>query len=299
MVLVRQRRRAARRRRRRAGVVFVLPATVLFAAFFVVPLVLTVVISLNDWPLLGEHEFVGLHNFVRLASDARFLAAVRFTLLFAVLVVPLLFLVGLALALLLRRPGRGIGVLRTAVFLPVALGYASASYLWLSLLNSRVGVLNWLTVDLGLADSPTNWFDTTAKAVGVAALVTLWKFAGFPMVVFINGLNGIPAELDEAAQLDGASRLRAFWSVKLPLLRPTIAFVLTFLLVTAFLTFDQFYILTAGGPRNSTITIVHWIYTTSFVRGDLGYGAAMSLVFLALVGVVNVLQRRMLRTREG
>lgn len=287
------------RRRRRVGVVYVLPATVLFATFFVVPLALTVWIALHDWPLLGHHEFVGLHNFAALATDGRFLSAVRFTLGFALVIVPLLFGVGLLLALLLQRPGRGIGVLRTAVFLPVSLGYASASYLWLSLLNSRVGVLNWLSVDLGLVDSPVNWFDTTGKAVGVAVLVTLWKFAGFPMVAFINGLNAIPAELDEAAQLDGASRFRTFFAVKLPLLRPTVAFVLTFLLVTAFLTFDQFYILTAGGPRNSTITIVHWIYTTSFVRGDLGYGAAMSLVFLVLVGLVNVVQRRALRAREA
>ncbi len=290
--------RPGRRRRRPAGLLYVLPAVVLFAVFFAVPLLLTGWISLHDWPQLGQHRFIGVANFVRLVSDERFGSAVAFTLLFAAISVPLLFVVGMLLALLLHRPGRGVGALRTAVFLPVSLGYAAASYLWMSLLNQRVGTLNRAAVDLGVLDAPISWFDSTGKAVGVAVLVTVWKFAGFPMIAFVNGLHAIPAEVEEAAQIDGAGPVRRFVSVTLPLLRPTIGFVLTFLLVTAFLTFDQFYVLTGGGPRNSTITLVHWIYTTSFVRGDLGYGAAMSLAFLVLVAAVNIVQRRALRERE-
>lgn len=288
-----------RRRRRRTGIWFVMPALVLFAVFFAVPLGLTAWISLHDWPLLGEHRFVGLENFTALFGDRRFLEATGFTLNFALLVVPLLFVVGLLLALLLQRSGRSTGIVRTAVFLPVSLGYASASYLWLAQLNPRAGTLNRAMADLGITSGPVNWFDTTTKALVVVALVTVWKFSGFSMVAFINGLNSIPKELDEAAQLDGAGPVRTFFQIKLPMLRQTVAFVLTFLLVTAFLTFDQFYILTAGGPQNSTITLVYWIYNTSFIRNDLGMGSAMSLVFLVLLAAVNAVQLYLLRNREG
>jgi multiple sugar transport system permease protein len=183
------------------------------------------------------------------------------------------------------------------VFLPVSLGYAAASYLWLSLLNPRVGTGNQLLQDLGLVAEPVNWFDTTAKALLVVVLITVWKFAGFSMVAFINGLHSIPAELEEAAALDGAGRIRTFFAIKLPLLRQTIAFVLTFLLVTAFLTFDQFYILTTGGPQNSTITLVYRIYNTSFIKNDLGMGSAMSLLFLVLLGAITAVQLVLLRSR--
>jgi multiple sugar transport system permease protein len=279
------------------GLAYVAPALILFVLFFVFPLGYMVWISLNDWPLLGEHEFIGLENFASILGNDDFWRATGFTLNFALLVVPLLFVVGLVLALLLQSRGRGTAIVRTAVFLPVSLGYAAASYLWLSLLNPRVGTGNQLLQDLGLVAEPVNWFDTTAKALLVVVLITVWKFAGFSMVAFINGLHSIPAELEEAAALDGAGRIRTFFAIKLPLLRQTIAFVLTFLLVTAFLTFDQFYILTTGGPQNSTITLVYRIYNTSFIKNDLGMGSAMSLLFLVLLGAITAVQLVLLRSR--
>jgi multiple sugar transport system permease protein len=289
---------SARRRGRYAGVAFTLPATVLFAVFFVSPLAYMVWIALNDWPLLGDHEFVGLENFGKILQDADFWRAAGFTINFALLLVPVLFVVGLVLALILQSNGRVTAVVRTAVFLPVSLGFAAASYLWLSLLSPQVGVGNKFMQDLGLIASPVNWFDTGIKALLVVVVITVWKFAGFSMVAFINGLHAIPRELEEAAQMDGAGRMRTFFLIKLPLLRQTIAFVLTFLLVTAFLTFDQFYILTAGGPQNSTITLVYRIYNTSFIKNDLGEGSAMSLLFLAVLAVLTAIQLFLLRNRR-
>lgn len=287
-----------RLRGRLAGVLYVAPALVLFILFFAVPLAYMAWISLNDWPLLGDHEFVGFENFISILGNEDFWQAVGFTFNFALLVVPLLFVLGLILALLLQASGRGTAIVRTAVFLPVSLGYAAASYLWLSLLNPNVGTANRLLQDLGFIAGPVNWFDTTAKALGVVVLITVWKFVGFSMVAFINGLHSIPRELEEAAAIDGAGRIRTFFAIKLPLLRQTIAFVLTFLLVTAFLTFDQFFILTTGGPQNSTITLVYRIYNTSFIKNDLGEGSAMSLLFLLLLGAVTAVQLFLLRGRK-
>jgi multiple sugar transport system permease protein len=290
--------RRARARSRWAGFTFVLPALVLFVIFFVSPLVLTVWISLNNWPLLGAHSWVGFANFGEVLGDPQFWRATGFTLEFALLVVPILFVVGLVLALLLSASNVATAVIRTVIFLPVSLGFAAASYLWLSLLDPNVGTANQLLADVGIIPHRIDWFDTGLKALLVVVAITVWKFAGFSMVGFINGLNSIPKELEEAASIDGAGPIRVFFSIKLPLLRQTTAFVLTFLIVTAFLTFDQFYILTAGGPQNSTITVVYWIYNTSFIRENLGTGSAMSLIFLVMLAAVTGLQLFLLRQRK-
>jgi multiple sugar transport system permease protein len=285
-------------RSRLTGFGFVLPALILFLLFFVAPLVLTVWISLNDWPLLGEHSFVGLQNFATVLGDQQFWRATGFTLEFALFVVPLLFVVGLILALLLSGTNLATGIIRTVIFLPVSLGFAAASYLWLSLLDPNVGAANQLLADVGIIPHRIDWFDSGFKALLVIVAITVWKFAGFSMVGFINGLHSIPQELVEAASMDGAGSFRVFFSIKLPLLRQTIAFVLTFLVVTAFLSFDQFYILTAGGPQNSTITLVYWIYNTSFIQQNLGTGSAMSLLFLVLLASVTGVQLFLLRPKK-
>lgn len=259
---------------------------------------LTVWISLHDWPILGTAEFEGLRNYQRLPDNRDFIAALGFTVRFALIVVPLQFLLGLGLALLFQSPRRSVVLARTAVFLPVSLGFAAASYLWLSLLNQRVGLVDRALVDLGVLPQAIDWFIDPLVALLVVVGVTLWKTAGFSMVVLLNGLNSIPGEVEEAARIDGASSLRILRSIKLPLLRSTIAFVITFLTIGAFLTFDQFFILTAGGPRNQTITAVYRIYNTSFIRGDLGLGAAMSLAFLGVLVLITGTQMLLLRRSE-
>lgn len=282
-----------------AGFLFVLPSLLLFTVFFVFPLVFTAWISLNNWPLLGTAKFVGLRNFARLLTDEGFWASALFTLKFSLIAVPMLFVLGLLLALFLKRTSKWSAVVRTCVFVPVSLGYATASYLWLSLLNPRTGILDWALTRTGVTSEPVNWFDSASKAIMVIAFISLWKFVGFPMIAFINGLNGIPQDLEEAASIDGAGRVRTFWSIKIPLLRPTMSFALTFLLVTAFLTFDQFYVLTAGGPNNTTMTMVYRIYNSAFIQGNLGTAAAMSLVFLVIVALINSIQSFFLKSDDS
>ncbi|GHS88788.1 sugar ABC transporter permease [Actinomycetota bacterium] len=288
-------RRGPRRRARLRGLLLVAPALVLLAVIFLAPLAVSVWMSVSSWPLLGEHTFIGLANYTRLIHDPLVLRALRFTIEFAVVVTPLTFLVGLGLALLVERRRRGVGVVRTAIFAPVAIGFASASYLFLALTNTATGVFGRVLVDLGIASKPVNWLLKPGLAMTLVVLVTLWKTAGFAMVALMNGLHSIGKDIEDAARVDGAGRLRLLAQIKLPMMKDSIAFALTFTAIGAFLSFDQFYILTGGAPNNSTVTAVYRIYNTAFTQGQLGYAAAFSLVFLVLLLAVTTTQLVLLR----
>jgi multiple sugar transport system permease protein len=291
-------RGAARRRPRRGGIrglLLVAPALVLLAAIFVVPLGFSVWMSLSDWPLLGDHSFTGLANYSRLLHDPQVRQALLFTLEFAVIMTPVVFFGGLGLATLVQHNRRGIGILRTAIFAPVAIGFASASYLWYALTDPSTGVFDRLLVDLHLTGGPVNWLLRPSLALLLVLIVTVWKTAGFAMIALMNGLQSIPADVEDAARADGAGRFRLLWRIKLPMMKDSIAFTLTFTAIGAFLTFDQFYVLTGGGPNNQTITSVYRIYNLAFTQADLGYAAAFSMVFLVLLLIVTSAEVFLLR----
>lgn len=271
------------------------PALVLLTVIFLAPLAVSVWMSVSNWPLLGEHSFIGLANYTRLVQDPLVHRALLFTLEFALVITPLTFLVGLGLALLVERRRPGVGVIRTAVFAPVAIGFASASYLFLALTNTATGVFGRVLVDLGVTQTPVNWLLDSGLAMVLVVLVTVWKTAGFAMVALMNGLHSIGKDIEDAARVDGAGQLRLLVQIKLPMMKNSIAFALTFTAIGAFLTFDQFYILTGGAPNNSTITAVYRIYNTAFTQGQLGYAAAFSLVFLVLLLAVTTTQLVLLR----
>ncbi len=280
------------------GLLLVAPALTLTLCLFALPLGLGAWMSLNDWPLLGSHSFVGLSNYRQLVDDSSARHALVFTGLFTVVIVPLVFLLGLALALLMQHQRRGVGLLRAGVIAPVTIGFATASYLWLSLLDPSTGIFGRALVDLHLVRSPVNWLDNSGLALSMVVIVTVWKLLGFAMVVLMNGLHGVPVEVEEASKVDGARQLRVLWSIKLPLMRRSIVLVVIFVALAGFLSFDQFYILTGEAPNNSTITAVFRIYDTAFIRGNLGYASAMSVVLLAVVLTITVLELALL-PRKG
>lgn len=285
-------------RRQLTGVLLVAPAAFLIAGLFVVPLGLDGWMSLNHWPILGTHDFVGLSNYRALFDDSGVRHALVFTVVFTAVVVPLVFAAGLVLAALLQHSRPGVAVFRAAVIAPVTIGFATASYLWLSLLDSSTGIFDRILVDVHLVSQPVNWLNTSSLALLMVVIVTVWKLAGFAMIVLINGLQTVPAEVEEAAKIDGARRLRILWSVKLPLMRRSIVLALIFVALAGFLSFDQFYILTGGAPNGSTITAVYRIYDTAFVQGNLGYASALSVVLLALVLIITGLELALL-PRKG
>jgi len=287
-----------RARKRWTGVLLIAPAAVLIGGLFVIPLVLDGWMSLNHWPLLGTHTFTGLANYRALLADSGVRHAFLFTLIFTVVIVPLVFAVGFALAGHLQSSRAGVSAFRAAVIAPVTIGFATASYLWLSLLDPSTGVFDRIMVDLHLVSHSVNWLDAPGLALLMVVIVTVWKLAGFAMIILMNGLQSVPAEVEEAARIDGAGRLRILWRVKVPLMRRSIVLATVFIALAGFLSFDQFYIMTGGAPDGSTVTAVYRIYDTAFIQGNLGYAAAMSVALLVLVLIITGLELALL-PRKG
>ncbi|MBB5751678.1 carbohydrate ABC transporter permease [Prosthecomicrobium pneumaticum] len=296
---------AAPRRRRRLGrsewigLLYVAPAVALVAVFFVAPLVMTAFMSLHNWPLMGEHRFIGFDNYVAAWKDIRFWRAMNFTIYYTLIVTVAIFAVAFPLALFVETPRRFNGFYRTAYFLPVVVGFASASLLWVWLLNVDAGLFSPAAVALGITPKKVNLLADFDLAFWSVIVMVVWKVAGFTMVILMTGLQSIPAELSEAAKIDGAGAFSRFRLITLPMMRRTIALALILSVAGSMLAFDQFYIILAGGPRNQTITAVYWIFSQSFVSFKLGYGAALSMVLLVILVVLSLVQLRLLRNPEG
>lgn len=289
-------RRPWYRTRAAKGALYASPAAVFVLAFFVVPLLLVGQMSASDWPLLQGNQGTNFpDNYEGMADDRLFWPAVGFTLKYTVIVVAALMIFAMAMALLVQEKRPGVGLLRTAYFLPVALGLASASLLFWGFYSPSIGPIDPILQSLGLIDEPIRWIGTPNMALASTVALIVWKFAGFFMLILLVGLQSIPMEVYEAARVDGASKWQTFWRVTLPLLRPSIALCLIISVTGSLLAFDQFFILTNGGPDNSTTTIVMLIYREAFRQFDLGKAAAISIVVLLVLLVINITQFRLLR----
>ena len=275
------------------GYLYVAPAFLVAGVFFFCPLGLLVWMAFNDWPLLGHPRFQGLGNFVALFRDVTFWESFWFTAKYTVVITPCIFLCAYGLALLINSRASLTGLFRTIFFLPVVIGLGTASLLWVWLLNDQVGPLHQILVSWGLLREPALANGGTASLAVVVMVV--WKTVGFTMVLLLVGMQAIPADLYEAARIDGASWWNQQRRITLPLLRPTFALALVMSVVGSFLAFDQFYIMTGGGPHNSTITVVYWIYRASFTYFKLGYGAAMSMVLMPGLTLLSACQMFILR----
>ena len=188
---------------------------------------------------------------------------------------------------------RWVGVFRTIYFLPVVIGLGTSSLLWVWMFNDQVGILQNLLYRLHLSSEPVMGNPATAMAAVLVSVV--WKTVGFTMVLLLVGMQSIPDELYEAAKMDGASMWQSQRFITLPLLRRTFALALILSVIGSYLAFDQFYIMTAGGPNNSTITVVYWIYRASFTYFKMGYGSALSLLLMLILTAISILQLLVLR----
>jgi multiple sugar transport system permease protein len=281
------------RRRQLAGMLFVLPSVIFIVLFFIIPLVLTAWMSLNNWPLLGSPHFIGLGNYQQIATDKLFLNSLLFTTKYTIVITPIIFLVAFGLAVLVRQSIRGVGLFRTAYFLPVIIGLSTASYIWIWMFNNQVGIFDGIVRFLG--HQPIIWLSTGTSALFAVIVMIVWKASGFTMVLLMMGLQSIPSEFYEAARTDGANRWAQMWHITLPLMRRSFALALVLSVIGSYLAFDQFYIMTQGGPQDQTITIVFWIFTNSFTYFKLGYGAAMSIILLIILLIISAIQLYLLR----
>jgi multiple sugar transport system permease protein len=295
-----QGRRAGGRATRRAatGLAFVAPTGVIVIGLFLIPLAILVYMSFTDWPLLGDPTFIGLKNYRQLGSDDRFTGAITFTLIYTLVTTIVLFAIAFVLVGISNSPRKGVLFYRTSFFLPYVVGTAAASSMWWLDSNDQLGVFNQVLHATGVTSQPAGLLATPGKALfSVIALVT-WKFIGFQVLVLLVGLQSIPAELYEAARVDGASTWQRLRYITVPGMRPTMA-LLTVLSVTgSLLAFDQFFVLTHGGPDNSTVTVVLALYNKAFQSFRLGSAAAEGVVILIVLVLVNAIQLRLLRERE-
>jgi len=279
------------------GFLYILPSLLFVVVFFLIPLAMVVWMSLHDWPLLGEPTFSGVDNYASLLADSTFWDSLWFTTKYTILVTPAIFICAYILAQLVNSKMRGVGLFRTIYFLPVIIGLGTSSLLWVWLFNDQVGLFNFILSHLGMIKEPVLTTPSTSLA-GVIVMV-VWKTVGFTMVLLLVGMQAIPTELYEAAKIDGATWWPIQFFITLPLLRRTIALALIISVVGSFLAFDQFFIMTGGGPNNSTITVVYWIYRASFTYFKLGYGSALSLLLMVILTAISVLQLLVLREPEN
>jgi multiple sugar transport system permease protein len=286
-------RRSLGRTRSLQGIAYATPTAVIVAVFFLAPLVLVVWMSVNRWRLLGSPTLNLPDNYTKIPDNQLFLDSVTFTLKYTAIVTVVLSAMALGLALLVQQRRPGVGFFRTAYFLPGAVGFAAASLLFYGL-YSGAGPFDGILQDLGVTDEPVNWLGTPNTALFSTIAMVIWRFAGFNMLILLTGLQSIPTEIYEAARSDGATRWQMFRYITLPLLRPTVALMLVLSITGSLLAFDQFFILTRGGPDNSTVSMVMVIYREGFTRFDLGSAAAISVVLLIVLVALNVLQLRVL-----
>lgn len=282
----------------RTGLLLVAPAVAFVVVFVLVPLVSAVGISFTNLPLIGSWRFVGLENYASVLTDPTFWRAVGYTLLYTAIVTLPILALGYALAVVVRSNRRGATVLRTIFFVPYVIGLTTLSFLMLLEAQPNSGMVNIVLRALGITDGTTAWLVDGPLATGLLCVMVIWAVSGLTMVLLMSGMQGIPREVYESAELDGASWWVRERSITIPMLRRTIAMTVVLSVIGSLLAFTQFYILTQGGPGSDTTTVVMAIYRRAFVQLQLGAATAMSLVLVVITGLVTAAQFWLLRERS-
>ncbi|WP_432991329.1 carbohydrate ABC transporter permease [Dactylosporangium sp. CA-233914] len=279
------------RREGRAGYVFLAPWLLGFAGFTALPMLGSLLLSFTDYDILSdfsELHFVGFDNYTRMfTEDPAFWHAVKVTVLFGVIAIPLKLAAAFGVALLLNRETRGVGFFRGLFYLPSLLGGSVAlGYVWYSMFN-RDGSFNRLLGLFGIGGE--GWVNDPDWALGTLILLAVWQF-GAPMVIFLAGLKQVPAELYEAASVDGAGPWRKFWSVTMPMMSPVIFFNLVLETIHGFQGFTSAFVISGGtgGPVDSTLMYTLYLYVKGFADYEMGYASALAWVFLAAIGLLTV-----------
>jgi multiple sugar transport system permease protein len=280
------------------GWLFLAPAVVVLLFFFIVPLGYSVVMSTKDWPLLGSDRPTNFpENYTKISENELFINSILFTVKYTAIISIILLTLSLGLALLVQEgKQRSSGILRTVYFLPVVTGLSTAALLFVGFLNPTVGPMTNILNYFGM--NP-DWLGTPNLALTSTVLMMTWRFAGFYMVIMLSGLLAIPKDIYESAAVDGSSRMNTFRYITLPLMKSTLSLCLILILTGGMVAFEQFYILTSGGPDNSTVTIVMTIFRQAFSQFEMGSAAAMSVVLLLALILMNILQLRLVRKDES
>ena len=283
-----------KRDERIAAYFFVAPAVILLIAFLVVPMIYTVYFSGFKYQIMRPDamKFIGIENYRELFQDKNFWQALKNTVYFTVIVVPVQCALALGLALLVSKKFRGVAVFRTMYFSPQLTSMVVISVLWSVLYNANpnTGLFNSILTSLGL--DPISFLNDEHTAMNSIIFMSAWQGAGYQMMIFLAGLQGIPRDQYEAASVDGATKFKQFLYITLPGLKGTIKYVIMITMIQAMKLFTQPYIMTQGGPKNSTKTLVYYIYSEGFQRGNFGYACSIAAVFFVIVVCMSMAMKK-------
>jgi multiple sugar transport system permease protein len=265
---------------------FLLPTIIGLLVFRLIPIVWAFVLSFTRWSLLGSPNFVGISNFTEAFNTETFIQTFSNTIEFSIIYVIGSIVFGLFLAVLINIKIKSIAFFRAVIYLPVVTSAVAVGIVWNWILGPNIGLLHSILASFNI--TAPYWLGDPKIALTTVASVQVWKMAGYSMILFLSGLQGISAETLEAAIVDGASKVQRFFRITLPMLSPTVFFVLTVSIIDSFKNFELIYAMTKGGPQNSTNTLVYDVYLNAFVYYRVGYASAVAFVLLVFVGVLTL-----------
>ena len=277
-----------------AGYLFMLPFLLFFVGFVVYPMFMCIYTSFFDATMNRDDIFIGFQNYVDLFNDPVFWKALTNTLIIVVVSVPVTCAFSLWIATLISKmPVTATSAFRCIFYLPVVTGSVAVTMVWKWMFNNYYGILNYLGKGVGLLDKNVNWLGDPKYALGCIILILLTTSVGQPIVLYVSALDNVDKSLVEAAQVDGATETQAFWKIKWPQMMPTTLYILVITTINSFQCFALIQLLTSGGPKNSTMTIMYYIYYNAFKQYKYGFGNAMGVILAIIIAILSAVQFRM------
>ncbi|OZU88270.1 sugar ABC transporter permease [Virgibacillus indicus] len=279
-----------------APYIFIAPNIIVFMVFMIIPILFTFYIGMTEWSILGTPEFTGLNNYERMFSDPVFWRSLVNTFYYTAGTVPFSVFLGLLGAVLLNQkkiPFRPF--FRAVFFAPVVVSMVAAGLIWTWIFNPNYGLANIIYSYFNVES--VNWLSTPELAMPALILTTLWLRIGYSLVIYLAGLQAVPGELYEAAEIDGANTWQKFWKITIPMVKPTTTFVAIMEVIHGFMVFDLIYVMTNGGPGFSTTVIVQYIYQKAFTEGEMGYASTLATAFFFIILLLTLIQLRMGREK--
>lgn len=276
---------------------FLLPGCIILGAFIFYPMLQAIWLSFTNYNMVTEAEFIGTENYQNLFEDELFWKVLGQTLLYLIIVVPALVILPIFIAILVNQQIRGIAFFRSAYYIPVVTSMVVVGITW-KWVYADQGVLNYFLESLGIIGEPVHWLTSTSTSIFAVMAVTVWKGLGYYMVIYLAGLQAIPGDLYEAADIDGANKWKQIIHITIPLLMPSIMIVTIMSSISAMKVFEEIYVMTGGGPLNSTKTLVFYIYQEAFENLKMGYASAGGVILFLITLVFSILNIKFMNKRE-